>query len=138
MTLDIRGVTPLLQVFDMPASLRFYRDLLGFEVAVRSAPIDGSSSEDDCHWVLLRLHGVELMLNTAYDTGMRPAIPDAARVAAHADTELYFGAPDVDAIHRDLQAKGLDPEEPRIQSYRMKQLRLADPDGYSLCFQWPT
>jgi glyoxylase I family protein len=137
MTLDIRGLAPLLQVFDMPASLRFYRDLLGFEVAARSPPIAEAASEDDCHWVLLRLHGVELMLNTAYDTGERPPVPDPARVAAHADTGLYFGAPEVDAIYAELQAKGLDVKAPRVQRYGMKQLYLSDPDGYGLCFQWP-
>jgi hypothetical protein len=30
--MDIHGVAPLLQVFDMPTSLRLYRDLLGFTV----------------------------------------------------------------------------------------------------------
>ena len=29
----MRGVCPLLQVYDMPTSVRFYRDTLGFEVA---------------------------------------------------------------------------------------------------------
>jgi catechol 2,3-dioxygenase-like lactoylglutathione lyase family enzyme len=33
----LEGMCPLLQVFDTPRSLRFYRDVLGFEV-VRSAP----------------------------------------------------------------------------------------------------
>ena len=30
MTIAVRGVCPLLQVFDMPTSLRFYRDIFGF------------------------------------------------------------------------------------------------------------
>ena len=29
MALDVRGTTTLLGVYDMPASVRFYRDLLG-------------------------------------------------------------------------------------------------------------
>jgi catechol 2,3-dioxygenase-like lactoylglutathione lyase family enzyme len=37
MALDLRGVCPLLQVFDMPASLAFYRDVLGFTI-VEAAP----------------------------------------------------------------------------------------------------
>ena len=32
MMLDIRGMAPLLQVFDLPVSLAFYRDILGFEI----------------------------------------------------------------------------------------------------------
>jgi len=30
--MDIHGIAPLLQVFDMPTSLHFYRDVLGFTV----------------------------------------------------------------------------------------------------------
>ena len=59
MVLDLRGLTLLLQVYDMPASVRFYRDGLGFAV-VATSPILG---EDRFHWGLLRLG--ELMLNTA-------------------------------------------------------------------------
>ena len=38
MTLAIRGLASLLQVFDMPRSIHFYRDLLGFEVLRTSRP----------------------------------------------------------------------------------------------------
>ena len=30
--IDIRGLAPLLQVFDMPTSIKFYCDVLGFEI----------------------------------------------------------------------------------------------------------
>ncbi len=32
MSLRLAGLTPLLQVFDMNEAVRFYRDLLGFEI----------------------------------------------------------------------------------------------------------
>jgi glyoxylase I family protein len=38
MAVEIRGLTPLLQVFDMPTSVRFYRDVLGFELVSTSQP----------------------------------------------------------------------------------------------------
>ena len=31
MAVDIKGMTPLLQVFDMATSLKFYCDVLGFQ-----------------------------------------------------------------------------------------------------------
>lgn len=31
-TIEIKGMAPLLQVFDMPASIAFYRDTLGFPI----------------------------------------------------------------------------------------------------------
>jgi glyoxylase I family protein len=131
MTLDVRGLAPLLQVFDMPASIHFYRDILGFEVVTTSRP--GKHFD----WALLRLNGVELMLNTAYEAGERPSAPDPHRTAAHADIGLYFGCPDVDGAYNQLRAKGLDVKPPVIRPYGMKQLNVADPDGYELCFQWP-
>lgn len=36
MAVEVRGVCPLLQVYDMPTSVRFYRDTLGFEVVATS------------------------------------------------------------------------------------------------------
>jgi catechol 2,3-dioxygenase-like lactoylglutathione lyase family enzyme len=130
--INVQGLCPLIQVFDMPTSIRFYRDVLGFEVFSSSPP----RSPDDCDWVWLKLNGTELMLNTAYEFDSRPQAPDPARVAAHDDTCLYLGCPDVDAAYRHLRAKGLDLKEPKIASYGMKQLYLHDPDGYNICFQW--
>ena len=134
MALDLRGVTPLIQVYDMPTSIRFYRDSLGFEV-VNTSPARGG--EDRFHWVMLRLGGAELMLNTAYEFDEeRPVPPDGSRNAAHQDTCLYFACPDVDAAYRDLRQKGIQMKPPTVAPYGMKQLHLRDPDGYCLCFTW--
>lgn len=38
MALEIEGLCPLLEVFDMPKAMAFYRDLLGFEVIATSRP----------------------------------------------------------------------------------------------------
>jgi catechol 2,3-dioxygenase-like lactoylglutathione lyase family enzyme len=40
MCIEVRGVCTLLQVFDMPTSVRFYRDVLGFEV-LQTSPREG-------------------------------------------------------------------------------------------------
>jgi len=130
MSIEVRGVCPLVQVFDMPESIRFYRDVLGFEIVQQSTP------GDRFDWAWLRLNGANLMLNTAYEEQDRPSAPDPARIAAHADTGLFFECPDVDATYRHLRAHGLDVEEPKVAPYGMKQLYVSDPDGYSLCFQW--
>ncbi|HEX5227850.1 MAG TPA: VOC family protein [Bryobacteraceae bacterium] len=133
MALEIRGLTPLLQVYDMPASIHFYRDLLGFEVVVASPLRPGNKF----HWALLRRGDVELMLNTAYEFDEeRPVPPDVARVAAHSDTVLYFGCPDVEAAYEELLGRGVKLEPPSVARYGMKQLNVRDPDGYALVFQW--
>ena len=78
-----------------------------------------------------------MMLNTAYESDQRPATADPKRVAAHDDTCLYFGVPEVDAVYGHLCAKGIQVEPPKVAPYGMKQLYVHDPDGYNLCFQWP-
>ena len=132
MGIRVERLTPLVQVFDMPRSVAFYRDVLGFEVAA-SSPARGP---DDFDWCLLRLQGTNLMLNTAYDEGERPPAPEGARVAAHRDAGLFFGCPDVDGAYAYLRGKGVELDPPAIAPYGMKQLYLSDPDGYVLCFQW--
>jgi glyoxylase I family protein len=128
--MEMRWLYPLLQVFDMPTSLHFYRDILGFSVVQKSG--DG----DDVGWVWLRQGDVELMLNTAYDEGERPRSADSGRVAAHGDTLLYLGCEELDAAYEHLSAQGVKVNPPTVAPYGMKQLHATDPDGYELCFQW--
>jgi glyoxylase I family protein len=129
MAIDVRGVCPLLQVYDMPTALKFYRDKLGFEV-VTSSPVLGT---DKFHWCLLRLGSSEIMLNTAYEfDNERPVPADRARVAAHGDTGLFFGCPDVDGAYEELREKGVAVKPPKVAPYGMKQMSLKDPDGYEL------
>lgn len=131
MPISVQGVTAHIAVFDMPTSIAFYRDVLGFTVDNRAG------EGDDVGWCFLRMGNAELMLNTAYDRGERPAAPDPQRVAAHEDATFYFDCKDVDAAYVHLKAKGLDVEPPKVSWYGMQQLYVKDPDGYLLCFQRP-
>jgi len=118
----------------MPIAVRFYRDVLGFELVQTSPKL--SEKADDVNWAMLQLNDATLMLNTAYGPEYRPAAGDPVRLAAHSDAALYFGCPDIDKAYRELRAMGVDVKEPAVAPYGMKQLYLKDPDGYELCFQW--
>jgi glyoxylase I family protein len=131
MTIEIRGMVTLLSVFDMPTSLGFYRDILGFEVAL------DTGQGDDSGWVMLQKSGVKLMLNTAYDDDERPRARNPVHISVHQETYLYFDCPDPDAAYNFMRSKNVPVEPPTISHYGMKQLSLRDPDGYSLCFQCP-
>jgi catechol 2,3-dioxygenase-like lactoylglutathione lyase family enzyme len=115
----------------MPVAIGFYRDVLGFEI------VQASGEGDDVDWVLLKLNSIELMLNTAYEKPDRPPEPDGQRIAAHTDTSLYFGHPDIDKLYSYLLSKGMHLKEPQITGYGWKAIYLLDPDGYLLCFHWP-
>lgn len=130
--MDIWGMTPLLQVFDMARSLKFYCEVLGFKIV----QTDTNTTAPNHNWVWLRLNDVDLMVNTAYEYDKRPSAVEPQRIATHDDTCLYFGAPDVDSVYAHLLAKGVHVKEPTIAPYGMKQLYVSDPDGFGLCFQW--
>ncbi len=131
---EITDLCPLLQVFDMLESVRFYCTHLGFTIDAQSPAIE--TPYPHFNWALLKRGAVQLMLNTAYEGGDRPASRDAARIAAHADTILYFGCPDVDGAYRQLKDAGLALDPPVVAPYGMKQLTFPDPDGYAICLQW--
>lgn len=138
MPIEIEGVSPLLQVFDMPTSVNFYRDVLGFELVSNSTIVNGRGG-DYFHWCMLRGHGCTLMLNTAYDEGERPSAPDPARVAAHADVALYFGCSDVETTFGHLVSHGAKVlEKPFLTQYGRTRFTVADPDGYNISFHGPS
>ncbi|MCA9222597.1 MAG: VOC family protein, partial [Planctomycetales bacterium] len=128
---EIHSLCPLLQVFDMPLSLAFYRDVLGFEVVQQSSP------GDSCDWVWLKCNAAQLMLNTMFESDSRPAIPNEVRNGHHGDTGLFIETPHVDTMYEFLIRRGFAVEPPVVRPYGMKQLYLKDPDGYGICFQWP-
>ena len=127
---DLRGIAPLLLVYDMPASIRFYRDTLGFELKQTA---ETPEKEDNYTWALLNLNGIELMMEPKFHEKLRPssyAIQDK-------DMLLYFGCPDVDAAYANLHAKGIEIKKPIITGYGFKALYVRDPDGFLLVFHWP-
>ena len=136
MALRLDGLCPLIQVYDMPESLQFYRDKLGFAVVNTSEEIEAPEGRH-FYWARLRHGDAELMLNTAYDAGERPQRRDATREKAHQDTILFVACADVDGAFASLKAAGLTIDPPAIAPYGMKQLFLTDPDGYQVCLQAP-
>jgi glyoxylase I family protein len=134
MAITIQDGVTLLQVFDMPSAIKFYCDVLGFEIVSTSEILPNGSF----HWAMLQLTGVQLMLNTAYESNdERPAATEPDRLAAHGDTIIYFRCPDVDAAYNHLRSLGVNVKPPSVAYYGMKQLYVSDPDGFELCFQWP-
>ena len=134
MTFQITGLTPLIQVYDMADSIRFYCEGLGFEVTADSGEFEAPEGRY-FDWAWLRLGGADLMLNTAYDPGERPPERDPARQSVHCDTGLFLACPDIDAAAADLRSRGIEVKGPETARYGMRQLWLRDPDGYELCLQ---
>jgi catechol 2,3-dioxygenase-like lactoylglutathione lyase family enzyme len=135
--IEIRGMSPLLSVFDMRTSVHFYCEILGFEM-VDHSPF---YAPGEFHWAMLRFGDIELMLNTAYDEGERPEQPDPARVSSHGEVVFYLGCPDVDFAYWHLIENEVKVGPPKFVRYggvhAWHVLSVFDPDGYHLCLQWP-
>jgi glyoxylase I family protein len=132
MAIDIQGVCFLFQVYDMPTSVKFYTDILGFWIVNHSPTYSVDEGIELFHWVLLRRENTELMLNTAYDEDERPEKRDRVRQTWHGDTGLFFGCPDVDTAFVHVQAHGVACVPPTNAAYGMRQLSFSDPDGYGI------
>ena len=124
------GMAPLIQVFDMKASVAFYCDKLGFTLVRRS-----QEGEDHFDWCMLENGGSHLMLNTRYERHERPSRPDPQRVAHHDDATFNFRCVDVEAAYHALLAKGVAVEPPKKMHYGAKEIWVKDPDGFSINFQ---
>jgi uncharacterized glyoxalase superfamily protein PhnB len=117
---------PLLNVADIEASLKFWRDLIGFEEITRF------ESEGRLAFANLRSGEVELMLNA------RGGDPRARRARPHyTEAVLYFGVVSVHDLVRDLRAKGCEAPDPEAQEYGVDEIILRDPDGYEIAFTSP-
>lgn len=135
---EFTGLVPLLQVHDLPVSLAFYCDGLGFDVLDASDPVeDGGRSY--VHWCWLRAGGADLMLNTRYDTGEQPPLRDLARASAHGDIALYLSHPDLDDLRARLNARGIEAGPVTKTAYGARELSLTDPDDFILAIHknWP-
>jgi uncharacterized glyoxalase superfamily protein PhnB len=128
---SIRGLSPLLQVFDMPRAVSFYRDMLGFELVATSPKAEDGHFD----WCMLEQGGAVVMLNTAFEREQRPATSPARN--GEGGMSLYFGCLNVDAAFASLRASGWPVDPPRNASYGMRQLYFHDPDGFELCLQHP-
>jgi len=126
-------VIPYVEVFDMIASVAFYRDILGFEPIFASPEVDTAEGRFS-HFVRLRFEGADFFLNTAYDSNERPAVRDEARWSGHTDVALYIECGDVDKLYSQLCERGVAVDPPKMTGYGTKAIQVRDPDGYGLNF----
>lgn len=115
MPLGFRDAFPILQVADVPRSLVFYRDLLGFAV-MYVFPADGEPQ-----FVSLAIDGGKLALGATEEP------------VQSASTALWLYADDVDAAVAHLREAGVRVvAEPADQPWGERVTSVADPDGYTV------
>ncbi len=112
----MRGSTTIFTVQDVAASLAYYRDCVGFDIAFEY----GSPTS----YVGLCSGEVSLHLIAA---------AQAPRPSGHGAVSIYVD--DVDALHADLVRRGARIlNSPKDQEYGLRDFAIADADGNMIFF----
>ena len=133
---NFTGLTPYVEVFDMTASVAFYRNILGFDVLFASPEVDTAEGRFS-HFVRLGRDQAEIMLNTAYDSNERPPERSEARWAGCQHIQFYIDCNDVAGLYAKVVDSGCSSAAPAKTSYGYLAFSVSDPDGYRLTFHQP-
>lgn len=110
-------------VKDMPVMVRFYRDVLGFEIAENEDASNVYLVKDGTLFLLYRRTDFERMTNRrfAYTNGLNGHVEIALSVDSYAA---------VDEAYRDVVANGAVPVlEPTTEPWGQRTCYVADPEG---------
>src|SRR5262245_27541833 len=123
---EISGVSPLFIVKDVPTTLAFYRDRLGFEITFQGPP-------DDVFFGIVRRGGAMIMFKAV---GVEP-VPNYTRDVKQgiARWDAYVDVPDPDALAAEFASRDVEFFEPlKDTDDGLRGFELADSDGYVLFF----
>ncbi|MGE0158526.1 MAG: VOC family protein [Gemmatimonadales bacterium] len=124
----VKQLAPLLMVWSMGASLRFYVDGLGFTLTNTWKP-DGK-----IRWCWLELGEAALMLQEWSADDPRRA---DLKGKIGEGVGFYFICEDALAFYHAVKDRGLEVQRPFVGNH-MWVTSLDDPDGWSLHFESPT
>jgi catechol 2,3-dioxygenase-like lactoylglutathione lyase family enzyme len=111
--MKIRDAATVLQVSEIESSLRFYREILGFELDFEFGPYAG-----------VHRGGMYLHL-CAHDTWKRPLGGGA----------VVIFCDEIDAFHEEVKGRGATIRlAPTDEPYGMRDFVVSDPDGNVLTF----
>ena len=129
----ISGIAPFFIVADVPASLRFYRDMLGFEVTFRGP------TPDDEFLGVVRRDGATIMfkalgvISAGKEVVVDP-LPNYKRDPAFC-LDAYVDVPDPDALAAEFASRGVVFSVPLADSDDgLRGFVIEDIDGYGLFF----
>lgn len=126
MATAISSISPLFIVANVPATLSFYRDMLGFEVTFR-----GPTPEDE-FFGIVRRDGVTIMFKELDEVG---PVPNFSREPTFS-LDAYLNVPDPDALAAEFASRGVvfsvplaDRDDDGLRGFVIKDI-----DGYGLFF----
>ena len=130
----IASISPFLIVADVPATLSFYRDMLGFEVTFR-----GPSPEDEFFGIVRRDGAIIMVKALGANSGgtevMVEPLPNYGRKPAFS-WDAYLEVPDPDALAAEFASRGVPFSMPLTDrgDDGVRGFVIRDIDGYGLFF----
>lgn len=129
---EIGGVSPLFIVRDVPTTLAFYRDTLGFEITFQ-----GPEPDDIFFGIVER--GRAMLMFKSIDV---EPVPNYTRDIGHgiARWDAYFYVPDPDNLAVEFDSRGVEFFLPLANNDDgLRGFEIKDADGYILYFgrPWP-
>ena len=128
--IEVGGASPLFIVRNVPATLAFYRDRLGFEVT-----FEGPEPDDIFFGIVQRGRAMLLFK----DIGVEP-VPNHTRDIGKGDArwDAYVYVPDPDALAAEFASRNIEFLEPLKDTHDdLRGFELKDADGYVLFFGRP-
>lgn len=126
MPVGFASLRPMLAVTDLPATVRFYVEKLGFNCC-------GLHGEPPV-WAELERDGVAIMFNAPPRQCVERDVPKASR-----DYQIfYFNVQDAAALREEYRGRGVSVSDLRVAFYGMKEFEVRDPEGHWLWFGRPT
>ena len=123
---EISGIAPFFIVRNVPASLSFYRDRLGFEITFQGPA-------DDIFFGIVQRGGAMIMFKAV---GVDP-LPNPVREPG-ARWDAYLDVPDPDALAAEFSSRDVEFSEPLKDTHDgLRGFELKDIDGYVLFFGRP-
>ena len=125
--MQIKRLTPMLNVSDIERSLKFYQKLVGFEL------VSPRRAVDQWRWAWIRSGTAELMLSESGGPATRADQMDPAQHDGW--PAIYYLYPDnVADLHAAVKRQAFQVSDLRVTFYGMKEFEVRDPDGHILWF----
>ncbi|MBX3357841.1 MAG: VOC family protein [Phycisphaeraceae bacterium] len=122
MAARVQTIRPMLAVSDLPRTMAFYCDRLGFRCVCTfgEPPV----------WCDLVRDGQSMMFNAPGKEAVERDVPRRSK-----DYQIYyFNCDDAAGLHAELSGRGVAVSAMRVTAYGMKEFEVRDPDDYWLWF----
>ena len=127
---EISGISPFFIVSNVPSSLAFYRDKLGFEITFQGP------EPDDIFFGIVRRGGAQILMKAV---GVAP-VPNYTRDIKQgiARWDAFVSVPDPDALAAEFASRNVEFFEPlKDTDDGLRGFEIMDADGYLLFFGRP-